>query len=204
MRAEYKLKIYLKFLFIILMIALLSSCSLLSPLKADYTTYVFNTLPCKVKYSPANITLFVATVSADPLYETDDIAYSSHPLQVEYFAKNKWADTPARMLRPLIINTLQGTRHFRVITTSQNTQYDYILSAKIEELQQVFTAHSSYVVFRLHVEIINPKTGRIVRAREFISSKITCQCTPYSGVVAANRAITQVLAELANFTNKIY
>src|SRR5437763_916715 len=107
---------------------LLSACSLLPPVKSDdITNYVLNSIPCVRHHSRHCINLYVATIVSYPLYDTDNMAYSTHPYVIEYFAKNKWADTPARLLRPLVVKTLQDTHYFHAVTTSSNSiRYDYV------------------------------------------------------------------------------
>src|SRR5258708_2281140 len=118
-----------KIILLVLSSILLSSCSLLSPVKNDYTTYVINTMPCVMKKAYHPVILFVTPVDADSLYSTDDMAYSTQCYQVDYFSKNKWADAPARMLQPLILQTLRCTHHFHAVTTSPNAiRYHYILN----------------------------------------------------------------------------
>jgi cholesterol transport system auxiliary component len=191
----------LKHSFIIVVIMLLTSCSLISPARqADYTTYVIRNIPCVHDYPKGHGIIFVMPVAADPLYDTDNMAYSRHPYQVEYFAKNKWADTPARMTRSLIVESLKTTHHFRAITTSSNVAgINYILNTKIIELKQVFTGCTSYVVFRMNVEIINAKTRKIIASRELCSTHTAHQNTPYGGVVAANQCATDVIQQLEIF-----
>lgn len=182
-------------LFLILT-CMITSCSLLSPVKSDYTTYVLRNNPCVSAQRQTNSILYVAPVEADPLYDTDYMAYSTHPIQVEYYAKNKWADTPARMLKPLILQTLRGTHHFRAITTSPNVPFTYRLNTNILELRQVFTCTGSYVAFRLHVEVVRASTGKIIVSRELCSTRIMCKPNPYSGAWAANQAVANVLEQL--------
>lgn len=190
----------IKNIFIFLLIILLSSCSLLGPVKSDYTTYVVRTVPCKVRLANTHKVLYVSPVETDPLYDTDNMAYSVHPLQVEYYAKNKWAETPANMIQPLIIKTLRDTQHFRAVTTSQNVQHDYILNTKITELRQVYNAHSTYAEFRLLAEIVNTRTGKIIATQEFMCREPMCQRNPYGGASAANITVANVMDQLAQFS----
>lgn len=45
--------------------------------------------------------LLVSPVLAAPGYDGSDMAYMRHPHELEYFAKHRWVDAPARMLDPL-------------------------------------------------------------------------------------------------------
>lgn len=183
------------------LIFLLSSCSLLGPVKADdATNYVFNRLPCVKKFPQRNITLYVAPIASDSVYDTDNMAYSKHPYVIEYFAKNKWADTPAQLLKPLVVKTLRDTNRFHAVTSSPHSiRHDYVLNLRVIELNQVFYAHSSCERFILHAEIVNSRTGKIIANREFTVVKPAAYMSPYGGVAAANRAVEDALEQLVYF-----
>lgn len=185
----------------LMLVSFLSGCSMLGPVKTDnYTTYVLDSVPSTKKGYRENISLYVAPTEADPLYNTNGMAYSEQAHQVNYFAKNKWSDTPAKMLQPLIVQTLRNTNHFHAVTTSTSaTRYDYVLNTKLIELRQLFVCGTSYVKLRLNAEIIDARTGRIIASKQFNVKQPTCAANPYGGVVAANEAVSIVLRQLTNF-----
>ena len=192
----------MKNILLIIFIFSLSSCSLFPPVKADDSTnYIFNRIPCNViQYKRHHITLYVAPIESDPVYDTDNMAYSTHPYIIEYFAKSKWADSPARLLKPLVLKTLQDTNHFKAVTSSPTAiRYDYILNLKVVELNQVFYRRTSCERFILHAEIVNARTGKIIATREFKVVKPAVYRSPYGGVAAANRAVEDALSQLAYF-----
>ncbi|MEK9140884.1 MAG: hypothetical protein AAB308_07500, partial [Nitrospirota bacterium] len=44
--------------------------------------------------------LLVSQPQAEPGFETQRMVYVKRPYELEYFAANQWADTPARMFTP--------------------------------------------------------------------------------------------------------
>lgn len=40
-------------------------------------------------------------------FDTAQMAYQQHPHQLQYFAVNRWLDTPVRMLEPLMLQALE-------------------------------------------------------------------------------------------------
>ncbi len=185
----------------LLAITTLSGCSMLSPVKSDYTEYVINAMPDSTGKGYGRGTLYIAPITAAALYNTDQMAYTSHLYQVEYFAKNKWSEPPAKMLQPLVLQTLQKTHYFHAVTSATvavNT--DYVLNIELLELRHIFTSCSSYVVVKVNAEMINAKTGRIIASKK-ISTEVSAHYpTPFSGVIAANQATAAMLAKLAAFT----
>lgn len=192
----------IKFILIMVMFTL-AGCSLLSPVKTDnYTSYVISSIPHVAVRPDHSSTIFVSPVDANPSYITDDMAYTEQQYHIEYFAKNKWLNPPAIMLRPLIAKTLRNTKHFHAVTTSARLiQYDYVLNTKILELVQVFSCGCSFVRFKLYAEIVDAKTGRIIATKEFAAT-VDAPPNPYGGVVAANQAVEIVLNQLASFVVK--
>jgi cholesterol transport system auxiliary component len=184
-----------------MLIFLLTSCSILSPVSTDnYTTYVINSTPKIIRKSNSHGILYVNMVKADPLYETNAMAYTSQAYQVDYFAKNRWAETPAKMLQPLILKTLQNTHYFHAVTSSTNSvSYNYILNIRLIELRQIFYIHSSSVIFSIHAEMINTRTGQITASRDLTTELPVRNMTPRGGVAAANQAVAMTLKKLAYF-----
>ncbi len=196
-------KISLLSVFVIL---LLTSCSVFSPVKIEpQTTYVLNTLPQPtIKKSARHITLLVMPPETNSVYKTTRIAYTTRPYQVGYFAKNAWAEQPADMIYPLIIQTLQNTRHFYAIATMSNpVNYDYVLNTQIMELLQDYTHVTGLVFLTVRAEITNAKTNRIIATKEFTIVEDFLQKNPYCGVAATNHATARMLQQLAEFCVRI-
>lgn len=191
--------------FSLLIVLLLSSCSIFPPVKTDnYTSYVINTVPDVTRQSSGHKTLYVSQVAANPFYDTNEMAYSTQPYQVDYFAKNKWSEPPAKMLRPLIIQSLQNTKHFHAVTsTTSSVSYDYILNVKLIELRQLFICKSSFVILKINAEIINARSGKIIASRRFVIRKSVRYLSPFGGVVAINKAVEEMLKELDHFCMKV-
>lgn len=190
--------------FLILTLMLLTSCSVFSPVKTrTYNNYVINQVPHVARRYHGKYTLYVSPVKANPLYDTNAMAYTAKSYRVEYFAKNRWAEKPAKMLQPLILKTLQNSRHFRAVTSSLgNIRYDYILNVQLTDLRQVFLVQSSYVVFSMHAEIIDAQAAKIIASKELKTVVSVCKRTPFGGVVAANQAVSITLRKLANMSVK--
>lgn len=179
----------------------LTGCSLFSAVKTEkINTYELNTLPnFAPKKHRSGTTLMVMLPDATPAYNTTQIAYARGPYEVAYFAKNSWIATPPQMLRPLIIQTLQKTHHYRaVIPATATGNYQYILASQLITLKQQFYVDSSEVVLVFRAQLTNVASNRIVASKEFTIVKPAAP-TPYGGVVAANEAAAELLAQLANF-----
>ncbi len=189
-------------IFVLFIPFLLAACSVFSPVKMEQTnTYVINTLPRLATKKPAHrITLMVMQPEAIQIYNTTRMAYSTQPYQVAYFSKSSWAVTPAQMLQSLLAQTLQNTHYFYAVSSASSIgYYDYVLNMQLLQFEQRFFAHSSDVIITLRVQLIKSASNQVVAAKQFTVIEAAPENTPYGGVVAANRATANILAQIARF-----
>ncbi len=191
------------FLLLIAISILLMSCSVFSPVKTEPSTaYVLNTLPTPpIKKSSRGMTLLVTPPETNPLYRTREMAYTTAPYKIAYFAKNVWAERPSEMIYPLLIQTLQHTKHFHaVVNTSNSVNYDYVLNTQIQQLLQDYRGPIGYLHLTVRAELIRAATQRVVAIKEISIVESFQPKIPSSGVRAANQATARMLQQLALFT----
>ncbi len=178
---------------------LLSACSVFPPVKTEQTTaYVLNTLPRPVvKKSTRKITLMVMQPATSSVYNTTEMAYTIRPYQIAYFAKSRWAETPAQMVQLLLAQALEETHHFDIIGLSPALgHYDYVLDMQLLQFQQRFFAQTSDVIIRLQVQLIKTATNQVIITKQLVAIEPAPENTPYGGVVAANKAVAKLLAQV--------
>lgn len=183
-------------------IFLLTACSVFSPVKIEQpTTYVLNTLPTPVTKKPLHhVTLLVTQPAVNEIYDTAQMAYTSNPYQVAYFAKSRWIDTPAQMLQPLLAQALQDTHYFYAIGLPPALgQYDYILNTRLLQFEQHFAGSSSQFLITLRAQIVKTINNQVIAAKQFTVVEPAFENTPYGGVVAANKAIAKILFQVTQF-----
>lgn len=191
----------ISFLFTLILMMILTSCSVFSPIKtASHTNYVLNALPAPTVKTPSRrISLLIAPIETNAMYNTTQMAYSTQPYQINYFVKNRWAVTPDQMLQALVVQTLQNTHYFQsVMYFPPIGYYDYVLHIQILELRQEFLPTSSKMHVVLRVELVNAVTKKILATQQF-SRVEPAQPTPAGGVIAANEAMRYILKKLAIF-----
>ncbi len=185
---------------IIIVSLLTTACSLLAPVSTPNThTYVLNSSAIVMPHRRNHGVLLVTVENSNSPYNTTQMAYVLHPHQIAYFVLNQWADTPAHMLQPLIIQTMQRTRAFdAVVSSSYLGQYDERLTVQIGELYQDMTVgHTPTLHFSMRAVLSNVSTGRVIAARAYAIVIPMRARAPYAGVVAANEACEQLLQEMS-------
>ncbi|MBV9576249.1 MAG: membrane integrity-associated transporter subunit PqiC, partial [Gammaproteobacteria bacterium] len=149
---------------------MMASCSMFSPIKMSApTTYLLTDLPSTSIKKHSAINLLVLQPEALPAYNTTSMAYSIKPYQIAYFAKNRWAETPAQMLYPLIVQALQNTHHFHAIVTPPYTgRFDYILRIQLLQLLQDFSSQPILLRLKVRAQLSRVATNRVIATKVFL------------------------------------
>lgn len=190
-----------------LILVLASGCSALktaaTPPPAFYALDQVNTASRTTNaLSPTAPTLIVSPPYAAPGFDSPRILYTRTDHQLEYFAHSEWVDTPARMLAPLVVAAIENSGSFRaVLMTPSPALGELRLDSEILRLEQDFTSQPSQVRFTLRAVIVDNKTRQVLAWREF-DERVVAADDPYSGVIAANRAVQNALEKLAEFCGR--
>jgi cholesterol transport system auxiliary component len=192
-------------IFLVLFFAgFLAACG---PVKVGETsTYVLSGAANTGPASPGakrNATLLVATPVASSGYDTESMIYVQSPYKLRPFAKNLWVAPPAQMLLPIIAQSIRNTHCFRAVVTppfSGSTRY--VLTLNLLMLQQEFFQPTSQVRLIVQATLTNAATGKVIASRRFEAVTSAPENNPYSGVLAANRAASQVSNQIARFVSR--
>ncbi len=193
----------MKIFFAVLLSVAVSACSSLLPKPAPQPAfYALNAATSAAAPAPAASapTLIVNPTQAAAGYDSSRIIYIRQPHQLQYFAQSEWVDTPARMLAPLLVTALQGSGAFKAVVISPSAAAgEFRLDTEIVRLQQDFdAAGGSTVRFTLRATVVDNVNRKVRGSREFNAS-VAAGADAYSGVLAANGAVQQVLAQVAAF-----
>lgn len=181
---------------------LLSACALKLPQPESANTFLLDGLPASTAAVPArsDLTLTVAPTRARPGFDTPAMVYTRRANELESFAKNRWADTPARMLSPLIAQALERSGNFRAVMHARaGAAAELQLDTELVRLQQDFTQRPSRVELALHAQLVDLRSRQVIAAHEFDVVEDAPSDDPYGGVTAANRALSRLLGELVGF-----
>src|SRR5205823_384920 len=141
--------------------------ALLSPPKSEPTTAVLRKLPDDVPRERMHgATLLVRSPESSPEYDTVHMAYSIKPYQIAYFRDNDWAATPAQMIQPLLVRTLQRTGLFRgILSPPESGHALYALRTEILELLQDHTVRPPVLRLTLRLQLLDA-SDQLVAGRE--------------------------------------
>ena len=150
--------------------------------------------------APSAPTVLVEPPRAAPGFDSQRIIYLRQEHRLEYFSRHQWIDTPARMVAPLMVAALEQSGAFQsVLLAPASAAGDLRLETEDLRLQQEFISRPSRVRFSLRALLLDNRSRRVLAEREFEAVVAATSDDPYGGVIAANRAVTSVLQELAAF-----
>jgi cholesterol transport system auxiliary component len=182
--------------------ALVSACTALKlPQPEGQSTFLLDAQPAAAAHAARlDLVLAVGQTRARPGFDTPAMAYTRRANEIEYFARNRWADAPAQMLAPLIVQAVEQAAGFRAVVRGRSpAAADLRLDTELVRLQQDFAVQPSRVELTLRAQLIDLRSRRVLAAREFDAVEPAPSDDPYGGVTAANRALARLLGELASF-----
>jgi cholesterol transport system auxiliary component len=185
-------------------VALLSGCTLFSPVNIDTEKHELKNIPSDLPIEKTHrATLLVLIPETLPAYATTQMAYSTEAFQIRYFGKNEWAETPSQMIQPLIVQTLRNTHYFSdVLSPPYFRGHTFNLGIEILELKLDFTSEPATFNLAMRISLTRSATNEIVATQEWSVRQPMPEKAPYAGVMAANEAMPKLLRELAEFVIK--
>ncbi|MDD5328898.1 MAG: ABC-type transport auxiliary lipoprotein family protein [Sulfuricella sp.] len=146
------------------------------------------------------LTLVVSLPRAAPGFDTSRMAFVRQPYALEYFSRNRWADAPAKMIGPLLVRALEQRSGFNAVAPAAGlVKGDVRLDTELLLLQQEFTTSPSRLHLSLRVQLVELANRRVLATQIFEATENASSDDPYGGVVAANRALQRLLAQIADF-----
>ena len=136
-------------------------------------------------------------------FDTAQMVWVNQEHGLKVYSRNRWADTPARMLAPLLAQTLERSGAFHaVVQTSSAVSATLRLDTELIRLQQDFSVRPSRVQLTLGAQLIDIGTRQVIASAEFDETENAASEDAYGGVRAANLALERLLARLSAFCAK--
>lgn len=184
-----------------LLLLVTSACTVVRQVPPEPTVYLLTAVGTPAPVSaPRDAVLRVAIPRAEPGFENDGLVYTETPSALYAYRESRWADAPAQMLTPLLVATLERSGAFRAIVTQTGSgRADYQLEVQLLRLQQEFYSTPSQVRLSLRASLIDVGHRQVVASRTFHTLQPAPTDNAYGGVQAANAAVAELLAKIADF-----
>lgn len=144
--------------------------------------------------------LLITQPRAQAGFDSARMAYLLRPYEVNYYAYNQWADTPARLLHRIMVESLDKSGLWSaVLQTPSAIPAHYRLDCDNLILEQQFFSRPSRVRLVLRAQIVETKTQTILASRYFEFFENTASDDAYGGVEAANHAAAKLIAAMTEW-----
>lgn len=169
-----------------------------TPISNQYKLDAFNIQKLSNKKTAQSI--LISQPEAMAGYQTEQMVYIKKPYELSSFAHNAWVSTPANMIYPLLMQSLQKTGYFYAVSSGPYAdKADYRIDTQVILLQQNFLPKPSVIDLVAKVVLTHIADNRVVSSR-IISEHVQCPTdTPYGGVIAANKATKAFTAAVSKF-----
>lgn len=148
----------------------------------------------------SDLTLEVSVPRARPGFDTPRIAYVERPFAIDYFSRSEWADTPARMLGPLLAAALEQSGAFRaVVLAPASARAELRLDVELVRLQQDFTVEPSRADLALRAQVVDVQARRVLATLVVEETEPAATRDAYGGVAAANVALGRAIQRTVAF-----
>ena len=178
----------------------LAGCAF-APADPPVTTSLLDQLPVDLPRRPASTTtLIVFAPEARPAIDSTQMAYTLRAHHLAYFAHNQWAESPAQMLQPLLLRTVETTGAFAAVVPPPHRTIGALgLRTEIVDLVQDFSQDPPVLRLAVRARLSDEGENRVLATREFRVAEPMKEKTPAAGVAAANAATATLLRALAQW-----
>jgi cholesterol transport system auxiliary component len=137
--------------------------------------------------------LVVQPTSVSTFYDTQRLAYSRAAGQRAYYQFAAWTERPGRAFSELL------SRRLGAPFTTDDVKGDLILHTRLEEIYHDAATTPGSVNISVSAELVDAAGRRVGEGQRFVRSVPTGANNAEGAVAAANRAITEVLDDVARW-----
>ncbi|MBI5460627.1 MAG: membrane integrity-associated transporter subunit PqiC [Gammaproteobacteria bacterium] len=187
---------------IIILAGLLQACSVLPRPETVAVEYFTLDVPVAlvVQVDTAGPTLLIARPQVRADLDTPRMTYRQQDYTLRYYARSRWADTPAHLLLPGLIESFEASGRFAAVLRAGSPATPRLrLDTEVLEFSQDYRVQPSRFQIRLRAQLVDLNTRHILASRTFTMDRPAEAQTPYGGAQAANAAWQALLPELVAF-----
>jgi cholesterol transport system auxiliary component len=141
--------------------------------------------------------IVVQPTSVSSFYDTQRLAHSRAAGQRAYYQFAAWTERPGRAFSELL------SRRLGAPFTTDGVKGDLVLHTRIEELYHDAATTPGSVNISVSAELVDAAGRRVGEGQRFMRSVPTGANNAEGAVAAANRAITEVLDDLAGWIESV-
>jgi cholesterol transport system auxiliary component len=184
----------MKNLFYLLMIVLLSGCSLKQEV-TDINSYSIDFSSKNSSYQNSQKSILIEEPMVNNSFNSRAIFYSTKPYLFEEYAKNRWINLPSSMIHNSLLESFQNSNIFSLVSlVDSKIKYDYILKTNVIKIYHEINGDKSYAILKIKFDLLKDKT--LVKTIDYDKKILVSQNKPYEFVKSVNKSFEEIVEEL--------
>lgn len=192
-----------RILWVMMVSAMIAGCAAIQP-PHDEAPVIWDIAPVTAfekDGTPSASTLHVERPTAVAALATADIAYLQQDFERRYYARNRWADEPARLLHPRLVAAIEDAGLYEsVVSSASRTQSQHRLETELLRFEIDFRDRSQGIArVEFRARLADGMSGEILATRRFEAATDVRETTPAAAVAALNKAFAHTLHSLTDW-----
>ena len=184
----------MKNLFYLLMIVLISGCSLKQEV-VQTNSYSIDFIQNNKSYKSSSKSILIEEPYVNSSFNSRSIFYSTKPYLFEEYAKNRWINLPSSMIHNSLLESFGSSKIFTFVSQEKAEQKsDFILKTNLLKLYHEIQDDKSYAIIKIKFDLL--KDEKIVKTFTFDKKVMVPQNKPYEFINSTNKALNDILEEL--------
>ena len=184
----------MKNLFYLLMIVLLSGCSLKQEV-TDINSYSIDFSSKNSSYQNSQKSILIEEPMVNNSFNSRAIFYSTKPYLFEEYAKNRWINLPSSMIHNSLLESFQNSNIFSFVSLEDSKiKYDYILKTNVIKIYHEINGDKSYAILKIKFDLLKDKV--LVKTFSYDKKVLVSQNKPYEFVKSVNKSFEEIVEEL--------
>ena len=184
----------MKNLFYLLLIVLISGCSLKQEV-TDVNSYSIDFNSKNKSYQNSQKTILIEEPFVNNSFNTRSIFYSQKPYLFEEYAKNRWINLPSSMIHNSLAESFQSSNIFSLVSQEDaKIKYDYVLKTNVLKVYHEINGDKSYAVLKIKFDLLKDKT--LVKTIDYDKKVLVKENKPYEFVRSVNKSFEEIIEEL--------
>ena len=184
----------MKNLFYLLIVILISGCSLKQELR-DINSYSIDFNSKNKSYQNSSKSILIEEPLVNNSFNSRSIFYSTKPYLFEEYAKNRWINLPSNMIHNSLLQSFQSSNIFSLVSQEDSKiKYEYVLKTNVIKIYHEIDGDKSYAVLKIKFDLLKDKT--LVKSIDYDKKVLVSQNRPYEFVKSVNKSFEEVIEEL--------
>ena len=191
----------MKNLFYLLLVVLISGCSLKQEV-TDVNSYSIDFNSKNKSYKNIDKSILIEEPLVNKSFNSRSIFYSQKPYLFEEYAKNRWINLPSSMIHNSLLESFQSSNIFSLVSFSDTkVKYDYVLKTNVIKVYHEINADKSYVILKINFDLL--KDEKLVKTFGYDKKVLVKENRPYEFINSLNKTFEEIMEELLTQINRL-